>query len=78
MRDQWLAMEHYRLHTVEEWPEGPRKTAVLSAIRSTLTSLGYSEEQDALHCHLCSSRKPRLVQFPAPSSDTPVLVEFAA
>jgi len=38
-RSEWLATEHNRLHSVELWPEGARKEAALSAIRSTLESL---------------------------------------
>ena len=34
MKDQWLAMEHYRLHTVEEWPDSPHKAGELAAIQS--------------------------------------------
>ncbi len=34
-----LASEHHRLHTVDEWPDGPRKKAALDAIYSTLESL---------------------------------------
>lgn len=38
-RSEWFAAEHSRLHSVEQWPEGARKEAALSAIRSTLNSL---------------------------------------
>jgi len=34
-----LASEHHRLHTVDEWPDGPRKKAALDAILSALESL---------------------------------------
>jgi hypothetical protein len=39
MSNQWLAMEHYRLHQVEQWPESRKKCATLAAIRSTMGSL---------------------------------------
>ena len=34
-----LAMEHYRLHVMERWPDGPRKNAGLAATRSTVEGL---------------------------------------
>jgi hypothetical protein len=37
--NQWIAMEHYRLHTVEEWPASPYKDATLAAIYSSLEGL---------------------------------------
>jgi hypothetical protein len=33
MYAEWIAAEHYRLHVIEEWPEGPRKAVALSAIQ---------------------------------------------
>ena len=39
MRNQWIASEHHRLHTVEGWPDSPHKEATLQAIYSTLASL---------------------------------------
>jgi hypothetical protein len=39
MRFEWFATEHYRLHSVEEWPDSPHKEAALYAIRSSLDSL---------------------------------------
>jgi hypothetical protein len=36
---EWIAMEHYRLHTVETWPESSRKDATLAAIHSALAGL---------------------------------------
>lgn len=59
MKDQWLAMEHYRLHTVEEWPDSPYKQGQLAAIRSSLESLLRSGAKP-LDCHTCLSRKHRL------------------
>lgn len=38
LRDS-LAMEHYRMHTMEQWPESPRKAAGLAAVRSTIEAL---------------------------------------
>ena len=65
MNDQWRAIEHYRLHAVEEWPDSPRKTAALAAIRSSLESLGrYGSGSSTLDdCTLCRNRT-RLFEFP--------------
>jgi hypothetical protein len=50
-----LASEHYRLHTVDQWPDGPRKQAALDAIKSTLESLSHhpSTSQTGFACMLC-------------------------
>ena len=36
---QWIRMEHYRLHGVEEWPDSSHKDATLISIRSALQRL---------------------------------------
>lgn len=73
MRDQWLAMEHYRLHSVEAWPDSPRKEGLLRAIRSTIQSLSRGSED--VGCHACADTRrfgrgiatfPRPVMFDAP------------
>jgi len=42
-----LAMEHHRLHIIEEWPEGARKDAALSSVQCSLAGLFRSESSDA-------------------------------
>ena len=37
--EQWINVEHYRLHCVERWPQSDYKEAVLAAIHSTLKTL---------------------------------------
>jgi len=37
--EQWILVEHYRLHCAERWPESAYKGAVLAAVRSTLKGL---------------------------------------
>ena len=37
--EQWIKVEHYRLHCAEQWPESDYKEAALAAIRSTLKAL---------------------------------------
>ena len=62
MQDQWLLMEHYRLHIVEGWPDGAYKQATLAAIHSTLESLArYQGAQSAPVCSVCPSRKKAAV-----------------
>lgn len=53
---EWIAMEHYRLHTVEAWPDSPRKNASLAAIHSAL---------GALLADSAPRREPSVAQFPS-------------
>ena len=68
MHRDWLAMEHYRLHLIERWPDSPRKVAGLAAVHSTLESLAQTapESEPPFECATCLSErcKARLVQFP--------------
>lgn len=68
MNFEWIAMEHYRLHLIEEWPEGPRKEASIAAIHSTLGRLLAAQPVgvDLPLCEICLSRPkgPALVEFP--------------
>lgn len=68
MNLEWIAMEHHRLHLVEEWPDSPHKAAALAAIHSTLEGLLRTQRPGApvLMCEICLSRvKPAaVVQFP--------------
>ena len=55
---EWVAAEHYRLHVIEEWPEGPRKAVALSAIQSSLQSLlqNHCPDGPLATCEICLSR----------------------
>jgi hypothetical protein len=68
MRQQWIASEHHRLHTVEAWPDSPHKDATLRAIHSTLSSLaqGASLAASLPPCEVCLSRRrvSGVVRFP--------------
>jgi hypothetical protein len=57
----WLASEHHRLHHVEQWPDSPRKQAVVEAIRSSLGSLSAypRNSQESFICFLCEARKTK-------------------
>lgn len=34
--EQWIRVEHYRLHCAEQWPASAYKDAVIAAVHSTL------------------------------------------
>lgn len=63
MNANWIAMEHYRLHVVEDWAEGPRKDAALTAIRSALDGLERSLPDLAFECCVCGA--PVALEAPA-------------
>jgi hypothetical protein len=68
MRNQWISNEHYRLHTVEAWPDGPYKDATLRAIHSTLDWLMQDPSSGAglPTCEICLNqrRAPGVLEFP--------------
>ena len=77
MGREWLAIEHYRLHSVEGWPESPRKDKALAAIRSSLASL--SRISEPLDCLICASRKVATVRnFPQRPKDPLIHANAAA
>ena len=51
--------KHYRLHLIEEWPEGIRKDAGLAAARAALTSLERTAPANSsgFECAICSGRR---------------------
>ena len=65
---EWIAMEHHRMHRVEEWPDGPHKRAALAAIDSALQGLLRLQRPGAnlLVCEVCQNRKKAspVVAFP--------------
>lgn len=64
----WFASEHSRIHTIEQWPDGPRKEAALAAARSAVNSLLRSSRahESAFHCAVCDSRRSirSIVEYP--------------
>jgi hypothetical protein len=61
MLKQWMAMEHYRLHAVQEWPDTEHKRITVAAIRSTLERLSaQNHSRDAFTCCICASRNVSL------------------
>lgn len=58
MYTEWLAMEHYRIHLMEEWPESARKDAGLVAARAALQGLELSAPSGGTFvCDVCASRR---------------------
>ena len=58
---QFMKVEHHRLHCAEQWAEGPYKDAVLASARSKLERLEASAIapfQPPL-CTVCAARKSR-------------------
>ena len=55
---QWISMEHYRLHCVEEWPDSSLEHATLTSIRSALQRLetACTAVVEPAQCIVCASR----------------------
>ena len=54
MFPELLAMEHYRLHVMEQWPAGPRKNTAVAAVRSAIESLRCGQPDDSTwECVVC-------------------------
>lgn len=54
---EWIAMEHYRLHSVERLPDSPYKRAALAAIQFSLAGLMRdAPETLAPDCSVCFNR----------------------
>jgi hypothetical protein len=75
--EQWINVEHYRLHCADSWPESDYKEAVLAAIHSTLktleaNSLAWVEQP---RCMVCASLQARAVVLELPSrSQSPTAI----
>ena len=79
--EQWIRMEHYRLHRAEEWPDSSRKDATLISIRSALQRLeAASTAAVEPACMVCASRKTKSVvlQMPSRSTESPDITRLAA
>lgn len=62
MKRQWLAMEHYRLHVIEAWPESRAKEAALASARSCIEGLIRDMPPTALgQCDICAARDQALL-----------------
>ena len=67
--EQWIKVEHYRLHCAERWPESDYKQAVLAAIHSTLKALEArsSVPVERPRCMVCASFEAPAVILELPS-----------
>jgi hypothetical protein len=66
MRSEWLAMEHYRIHLMETWPDGPAKEAGLAAARSALESqIRAMPNGSSFTCMTCASRRKAVTVMPS-------------
>jgi hypothetical protein len=79
---QWIRMEHYRLHCVEEWPDSSHKDATLISIRSALQRLETASTAavEPAQCMVCASRKTKWVvlQMPSRSTGSPAITRLTA
>ena len=72
MNSEWLAMEHYRIHVMELWPDGHRKEAGLAAARSTLESLARTlPEGFSFECATCAGRRLNVIPCALPVRGLP-------
>ena len=75
--EQWIKMEHNRLHCVERWSDSDYKEAVLAAIRSTLNTLEAASlaPVEQPRCMVCASLQAPAVVLELPSrSQSPTAI----
>ncbi len=74
MYRDFLAMEHYRLHVIEQWPDSPVKKAGLAAVRATLASLAATPPASAaeFECDICRAQnRTKVIRFRQHEFDMP-------
>ena len=80
--EQWIKMEHYRLHCTERWPDSDYKEAVVAAIHSALKILEAAAVTpvEQPRCMVCASlRAPALVlELPSRSQSPAAITQLAA
>jgi hypothetical protein len=65
MHSEWLAVEHYRIHVIELWPDGPEKEAGLASARSALERLVRTMPKgSSFACASCASRPQTVTVIP--------------
>ena len=63
-----IAFEHYRIHVIELWPDGPRKDAGLASARSILDRMvGTMPKGLTFQCAMCASRRQIVTEMPGRS-----------
>lgn len=65
MYSEWLAVEHYRIHVMELWPDGPWKESSLRSARSALHSLVRTLPKGSFFtCAICAGRPQNVTVIP--------------
>jgi hypothetical protein len=65
MHSEWLAFEHYRIHVMELWPDGPMREAGLASARSALGGMvGSMREGTSFACMICASTRQTVSLMP--------------
>jgi hypothetical protein len=68
MQIEPMAFEHYRIHVMELWPDGPRKEAGLGSARSVLDRMARTmPEGSSFECAICASRRQIVTEMPGRS-----------
>ena len=79
--DQWIRVEHYRLHCAERWADSDYKEAVLAASYSTMKTLAaacVTPVGESL-CMVCISRQAApVLELPSRSCELPAVTRLAA
>jgi len=61
LHHDWLAVEQYRIDSMELWPDGPKKEAGLAAARSALNSLSKRLAGESSFCSANGASKRQAV-----------------
>jgi len=79
--EQWIRVEHYRLHCAERWPDSDHKECVLTAVDSALKALEgacVTPVGESL-CMVCtSSQAARVLELPSRSREVRAVTRLAA
>jgi uncharacterized protein YecE (DUF72 family) len=79
--EQWIRVEHYRLHCAERWADSDYKEAVLAAIHSTIKTLEAACETPVGEslCMVCTSRQAApVLELPSRLRELPLVARLAA
>jgi len=68
MHIEAITFEHYRIHVIEQWPDGPKKQAGLASARSVLERMVRTlPEGSSFTCAICASRRHIVTEMPGTS-----------
>ena len=63
-----IVFEHYRIHVIRLWPDGPRKETGLASARSVLDRMVQTMPKgSSFACAICASRRQTVTQMPGSS-----------